>query len=123
MRSYWYHEGEWHLYKDTMPPTVLMKDDYEAGQIYEAALTKYGFDARWPKDYDSKLGPVKVYTRNHAKLAAERKANEPYDFLCCIELAHKSYVRVWITDLPNLLTFLNVIDTRQEEDDTVRKFL
>ena len=45
-----------------------------------------------------------MYGRDHGNLPAERQEQE-YDFLVFLFLA-KSWVRVWITDLPNTLLFL-----------------
>jgi hypothetical protein len=126
MRSYIYANNSFQSCKDGLPPTVGSGGDYTARRAFENALEKLGFSASTfsPDSFTSRLGNIIVYARDHSGLSADRKANEPHDFLCILRIG-RSYIRVWINDFPTLVQFFQEVDAREEDklSEDVRDFL
>lgn len=109
MRSYHYHEGIWKVIDDPMSEVTSSYEDYAFSQ----ALGKRGLSGS-SDDYESQIGTLRVYSRDHSKLPAKRgQTGSPYDFMAIIRIG-SSFVRIWITDLPNMLLFMREIDARKK---------
>lgn len=127
MRSYSYEAGKWTTCEDKLPPTAYWElhggsENSKKADTFKAILEKIGFDKNG-SDYLCVLGPLKVHARDHALLSLER--TKAYDFLCTLRV-DRSYIRVWIPDLPNLLLFMREVDGKAEEgsvEGAIKSFL
>jgi hypothetical protein len=135
MRSYCYKGTHmWEVHKDNLVPTAMKRDEWQEKEAFRADLEKSGFNYYHKADYQSRIGNVIVFARDHAKLPTTRAAGElKYDFLCVIDIAG-TYIRVWIPELPTLLLFMQEIETSVQsklnqsaenllDSDTIYEFL
>ena len=128
MRSYTYSEGQWQLYKDTLPPTALdpgygsEAPAREKWQTFANALTKQGFSTK-SSTYSCRFGELKVFARNHETLTATRRANgDTHDFLCILRLGG-TYIRIWIAELHDVSLFFTELEAGPNKDAVLEDFL
>ncbi len=134
MRSYSYKEGIWKTCQDRLPPTeyynVLSWGDgsekYDRDKKYKDALSKAGFHHDGSKQYTCLLGNMIIHARNHETLPSSPPPKESdFDFLCVLRTS-RTYIRIWIPDLPNLLLFMREVDAKPENDqagEAIKHFL